>query len=410
MKSLFELSRDLWVEAQLRAPDWAQRSVIPYLHGAKELMRLRPYLTIYRLSGHNQGGPLTVDYVGLDYLSGLLDNPFTDYRPTLVRNLFAEAPTIKEIGRVALWQAGTLTNLPGNDLVIVLGSQYLIRSLPRQNAIVQPFFVRMLLNVRGDWDDVKRRFHKNVRDYQLRLVRKYGYEYEVSPREEDFEMFYHQMYSPTMAQRHHELASPMSVEEARQNFQRGFLHLIKRDGQYVAGGLSYPQGRIIRFRLIGVVNADEQLMREGALGAYYYAITHWANQEGYDYVSFGDSAPHLADGILQHKRRWGAAATCSDTSQQRIWLKVKRDTPAVRQFFKDNPLIIIGERGQLQGLIVTDEPDKVTEATRQDWEKQYATSGLEKLLICSVADFFDGNPGIKKTKISKLTFEGVSHE
>jgi hypothetical protein len=359
---------------------------------------VRPYLSIHRLQGQNGGNPLTVDYVGLNYWPTLVENLYTDYKPTLVRNLFTEKPTVQEIDRVPIWRASFVAARSDTDLVVVIGSKRLIRRLPRHNAVVLPFFVRMVMNVQGDWEDVKQRIHKNIRNSHLRLVRKYNYEYELSDCEEDFELFYHRMYLPTTEKRHGELASPMTFEEARQNFRHGYLHLVKRNGQYVAGGLYYAHGNIARFRVVGVIDADEQLMREGALGAYYYALVHSANQAGFDEVNFGDCAPLLTDGIFQYKRRWGSIVMYSEVSHEQIWIKIQRDKPAVRQFFKDNPLIIIGEHGQLQGLIVTDETDDVAETTWNEWNKQYATPGLNGLRICSMTDLFNEGASVSKTR------------
>ena len=226
MIDLFETSHKLWIEAQLRAPAWAQATIIPYLHELKEIARLRPYLVIDRLYGQNQGGSLTVDYVGLNY------------EPTLIDTLFTEEPTTKEFGRVAAWKASTLDTLLDSDLVIVVGSKQLVRRLPRENAIVQPFYVSMLLNVRGDWQDTIARIHKGVHGHEFRLVRKYGYEYEVSHREEDFELFYYKMYEPTMEKRHGDSAWPMSIREAYQYFRNGCVKLVKRDGRSIEGVLN----------------------------------------------------------------------------------------------------------------------------------------------------------------------------
>jgi hypothetical protein len=387
LKSLFGISHGLWVIAQLRAPGWVRDIVIPHLHAAKELVRLRPYLAVHRLYGQNRGGPLTVDYVGLNY------------RPTLVDALFTEEPVIQAIGRVATWRNVALANCREDDLVVVAGSKYLIRKLPRQNAIVLPFYVRMVLNVQGSWEDVRARIHKSVRKNELRLMRKYGYEYEISDREEDFDKFYHKMYMPTIKMRKGDLASPMSVREAYQYFRYGsLLHLIKRDGQHVAGGLSYVEGDLVRFRLMGMLNGDENLIREGALAGCYYAVVHWANREGHRSVVFGDCVPLLENGVFQYKRKWGGVVTYSDRVHKQVWIRVQRDTPPVRQFFKDNPFIIIDEHGQLQGLIVTDDPDNVPEAVKNEWNKKYATPGLGGLLIRSITDLFDGSIGIAKTE------------
>jgi hypothetical protein len=388
MDSLFELGHKLWIDAQLRAPTWAQDWLIPSLYDAKDLVaELQPYLIRHHLRGHNQAGPLTVDYVGLHHL------------PTFTNALFAEEPTVTRVKRAPLWQIASLTDSSDADLVVVVSTKRLIGTLSRCNAVVLPFLVTMTLNVRGSWEDVRARLHKSVRKNELRLIRKYNYEYEISTRDEDFELFYYRMYVPTVEMRKGELASPMSIREAYQYFRYGsLLQMIKRNGQYVAGGLSYVQGGLVKFRLMGMLNADEKLFHEGALAACYYAIVDWANQRGHQGVVFGECVPRLKNGVFQYKRKWGGMVTYSDKVHKQIWVKIQRDTPAIRHFFKENPLIISDEQGQLQGLIVTDDPDNVSLEVSEEWHEQFATPGLSSLVIRSMADLFHKGTGAAETE------------
>lgn len=379
MNQLLRMSHKLWLEAQLGAPDWAQNTVISFLHKAKELLHWRPYLTVQRLEGQNQGGSLIVDYVGLRY------------KPTWVDTLYTQKPKVRELGRVPIWQAHTLVSLAGSDLVIVANTtKGFVQRLPRQNSLTLPFRVKMTLNTQGSWEEVRSRLHKGIRHHELRLICRYGYEYEISRREEDFELFYHRMYLPTVKLRHKEAATPTSKWQAYQYFRHGWLHLIKRDGHYVAGGLSHSEaGNLITARLMGVLDADETLIKEVALGAYYYSIVHWANQEGYPAVCFGSCVPRLKDAFFQYKRKWGSSATYFNTVQKFTWIKIQHDTLAVRQFFKDTPLIISGEKGQLQGLIVVDNPSNYERTMQDELEKYYRTPGLGELVVCSIADLFN---------------------
>ena len=69
MNKAFEFARAWWIKTQLKAPPLLQRTVIPRLHEAKEIIRLlaRPYMPVYQLQGQGQGGPLTITYIGLEY-------------------------------------------------------------------------------------------------------------------------------------------------------------------------------------------------------------------------------------------------------------------------------------------------------------------------------------------------------
>lgn len=370
--------RNLWIEARLNAPPSVQRTIILRLHEVKEVVRLltRPYLPVCRLHGQGQGGPLTVAYIGLHYAEPLMKDI-----------LFVEDPVEQQVGRIPFWRPDRLASLPSSDMIIVEATRHLIRKLPRQNAIVLPQYVHHILDVRGDWQDVRGRFRKSTR-HELRLTRKYGYQYEVSHDDQDFEFFYRDMYLPTMKIRHGDLASPMSVSEAHRTFRHGFLFLVKRDGRRVCGSLCHVERDTVRYMIMGVIDGDEQIMREGAGGALNCLRIQWANQQGYKAVNFlGSGIPRLNGGMFQYKRKWGTTVCVPPHLHRQIWIGIRRNTPAVSRFFKDNPFIVVDKKGDLHGLIVVDDPHNVPAKTREEWERRYVTPGLSSLLIRPVNDF-----------------------
>jgi hypothetical protein len=376
MSKFSELGHWVWMEAQLGAPPFIERAVTPRLHEAKEIARLlaEPYLTLYQWEGQNQGGALTATYAGLGYAG-----------PTLKSLLFTEDPSQEEIGRVSARRPSELANAPANDITVVESSKYLIRKLPRENAVILPFRVQFVLDVQGEWEEVEQRFRRDARRNDMRKAQKYGYEYEISRSETDLEMFYRDMYLPTMEKRHGELAALLPRREAYQLLRYGWLFLTKRDGVYVAGGLCHTRQGILEFKEMGVLDGDEQLMREGAVGAMNYLRIRWAHQEGFKGVNLGECWPYLS-GIFQSKRKWGAVVSIPSHEHKQIWIGIHRNTPAVSQFLKSNPCVIVDSSGELQGLIVVDDSDNITSETESTWHKLYATPGLSGLLVRSVTD------------------------
>jgi len=380
VRKLFELIRWIWIEVQLSSPLPVQKRIIPYLHKAKDTVRLllKPYLTVYQWRGRNEGGPLTVSYAGLGYAASFLKSI-----------LFMEEPTVTEVKKVPIWQPGGLANSPGSDIVVIEATKRLVRKLPGKNAITLPFHVGLVLDVRGSWEEVKCRLRRDARRNDLRTVKKYGYDYDVSHNDQDLDMFYHTIYLPTLKARYPKLASPMSVQEAHQYFRHGQLFLIKRDGQYVSGALCTVHHDGVIRRSLGVMNAEERLIREGAQVATHYASIHWANRQGYKWVDFGGCWPYI-EGVFLYKRKWGSAASVWPESENRqIWIKIQRDTSAVSQFLKDNPCVVVDNEGKLRVLVVPDDPDSVTSETETRWHKQYAMPGLSGFLVRSVKDLVD---------------------
>jgi hypothetical protein len=391
MNRLLEWSRWVWLEVQLAAPPVVQRTVIPCLREAKETARLllRPYLTVYQWQGRGQGGALLVNYAG----SG-------DAKLFLKRVLFVEEPAESEVGQVPLWRVRELADLSTGDITIVEADRRLIHQLPDQCALMLPNFVEMVLDVRGDWQDVESRFRKSARR-ERRLTRKYGYSYEVSRSDQDFEMFYRDMYLPTTKVRHGAYAVPMSESEACQHFRHGLLFFVRRDGRRVSGGLFHLGRDMVRFILVGVFNGDEQLMKEGAVGALNYLRIQWANQNGYKAVDLGYCRPFVRS-LFHYKRKWGTAARAPSDLKQRIWIRLRRNTPAVYQFMKDNPCIVIDEEYQPYVVVITDTPATAKAENEVKWRKQFETPGLKGLLIRSMADFFE-KPATRITEVDPAT-------
>jgi hypothetical protein len=369
---LFELRHSLWVRVQMGTPP----QVRPLVQEAKDMALIlsRPYLTACQWQGQSGAGLLTVSYAGFEYAKAYLKSI-----------LFVEGPTERRIEPIPIWRLDRLVDSSDADMSYIVADKRLIDKLPKRNALVLPYRTRLRLDVRGEWEEVVQRFHRNARRYELRKLKKYAYTYQTSHRDTDFEMFYHTMYLPTMSKRHGELATLLSWEEAYQYFKRGVLLLIQRDDRCVAGVTCYPERKVLIAIIIGVLDGNEQLMEEVAMAAGYYSCIHWAHQHGYEDVDFWGSRPYLTN-LFLYKRKWGVAVGIPSDMPQRIWLKIRRDTPAVRQFLQDNPCITLDDTGKLWGLIVTDDPSNVAPETKAAWHKQYNTPGLEGLLIRSVTD------------------------
>ena len=373
MSKLLEWARWLWLETNLAAPPIAQKTMIPRLREAKELARLllRPYLTVYQWRGQGQGGPLVVNYAGTG-----------DAKSFLQSELYAEEPVEIQIDRVPFWRINELSNPSTNDITIIEANSRLIHRLPNQNTFIMPVFIEMLLDVQGDWEVVKGHFRKSVQKERQR-VKAYGYQYAISRSDLDFKKFYHDMY------RHGAEAVLMSEDEAYQYFRHGLLFLVERDGQRVSGGVCHLGQDTVRFIVIGVINGDQQLIKEGAIGALNYLRIQWANQSGYKTIDLGYQRPVMGS-LFHNKRKWGTLVKAPLDLKQQIWLKLWRNTPAVYQFMKDTQWLVMNKEHQLYGLVTTDAPETAKIEHEAEWRKNFETPGLKGMLIRSMPDFFDG--------------------
>ncbi len=374
--------RQVWDWVELSAPQPLERILIPRLYELKDLVRplVKPYLDISELQGQGKGSPLKVTYVGLDYGKWHLKSVMFTERPEEI----AKDP-------VSVWRPDEVANAPDSDIVIVAANQRLVRNLPRQNAIILPLYVDHILDIRGEWEDVKKRLCKTK---SIRTVfhglEKHGYTHEISHNVKDFEMHYETMYLPTMEKRHGDAAIVVPKKEARLLFRHGCLFLVKRDGKIVAGSLCQSRGEKVKFIYLGIANGDEQLWKEGVIDVMNVLRIRWAHQAGYKTIDLLGCPPYLRLGIFQYKRKWGTTISTPPNSHEQIWFRFQRDTPAVRQFLKDNPCVIIDENGDLQGLVVVDDTDKSNSDTKAQIHKEYYTPGMKGILICSADDLLRG--------------------
>jgi hypothetical protein len=263
-----------------------------------------------------------------------------------------------------------------------------------------PVMMEMVLDVEREWQDIERGFHSSAQR-ELRNTHKSGYDYEVSRSGSDFEMFYHDMYVPSTETRHRDQAVIMPIQEAYQYFRHGALFLVTRDGKRVSGSVFHMGRDMVRFIIVGVMHGDQQLMKEGAVGALNCLRIQWANKEGYKAVDFGYCRPFVG-GLFRYKRKWGTAARAPSDLNQRIWIKLNHNTSAVYQFMKDNPCIFIGEEGQPHVLIVSDTTEAAEEENQAKLRKKFETPGLRGLLVRSMAEL-SGKPATRTTRIDPAT-------
>jgi hypothetical protein len=179
----------------------------------------------------------------------------------------------------------------------------------------------------------------------------------------------------------------MSINQAYQYFKHGLLFFVKREDQRVCGSVFHIEQDRVNFIIMGVLNGNQQLMKEGVVGALNCLRIEWANQQGYRAVNFLGSGARLSSGLFQHKRKWGTTVSIPPNLHRLIWINIRRNTPAVSQFLKDNPFIVVDREGRLHGQIIVDDPHNVSAETKHEWEKHYATPGLSSLIIRSAGNF-----------------------
>jgi hypothetical protein len=151
------------------------------------------------------------------------------------------------------------------------------------------------------------------------------------------------MHQPTMRRRHGAATRTVSRAVAWHSlFHRGVLFFLRENGERVAGMLCRLEAGAVVLRLAGVRDGAELAYRSGTYLALYVGILEWATRNRLDRVDLSGAEPFLSKGILQFKRKLHPWVGCPAThfAGKRLWLGVRRDTPAVRDFLVANPVLM----------------------------------------------------------------------
>ncbi|MFE9220219.1 GNAT family N-acetyltransferase [Streptomyces lavendulae] len=248
----------------------------------------------------------------------------------------------------------------GADLVFVGGSPSTVARLPRHRSFILPFRVHQVVST-ADGTGWRERVSASERRQNRRNALRHGYRLEVSCDDADFAYFYDRMHVPTMRERHGPSARSMDRDTAYHSlFRPGGLLFFVRDGtRRVAGALAGMDrdGERLTGRLIGVLDGEDHHRRRGALAAVYHLQLQWAAATGVTSVDLSGSEPFLSKGTWQFKRKLGAAVVSPPDlyGALRLWLHVARDTPRVRDFLHDNPVLAVDGPEGFEALYFHDE-------------------------------------------------------
>jgi hypothetical protein len=391
-----EFARAGWHTIQRWAPAWVESSLLPLLFQSKDLMRLlaRPRLPTNEFFDSDSAGSPRAVGIGLSSMA------------TLHFEMLAQWPSERPSSDTPFWKLRAAGLRKSADLVAVEGPSALIKTLPRRNAFVLPRLVSHTLDVTGTWQDVCQRFHKSTRSNELRWVRKYGYRFEKTTELRHFEHFYENMYLPTMNGRHGSAGALAHKAKAHEFFKNGFLVRVFKGETWVAAALCEFRACGLRLCELGVLESNDELIKQGAMGAIYVGAIQEANALKCQKIDLTVTSSLLSNGTFQHKRRWGTTASLPISDQKRIWIQVARYTPAVHRLMVENPMITVDGKGELHALVAVESLDSWTCAEAAQWRKRFFMPGLNSIKILpldrfretGVLSFVTGDPEIRGTK------------
>lgn len=280
---------------------------------------------------------------------------------------FTELRRETATGETAERTSGTLTGsdlrdpvkLPDADITIVGTSADRARSLPAAAALIVPMRVHFVVDIDGDAESVAKRISKRERWQFNRNLRQYDWSWGTDDDPVWFDFFYDRFYRPTMYQRHGERERTETKEVSYEClFRTGRMFRMTQDGETIGGALCHWEQStgVLTLRLLGVLDGSDEHYDSGAFKAIYHFLIGWCADNGVRQLDFQGTEPFLSKGTYQWKRRFGTRVILPPNhfGAKRLWLGVRRDTPAVRDFLVDNPMLAEAADGTLEGVYFHD--------------------------------------------------------
>ena len=309
--------------------------------------------------------------------------------PYILDRLYADKPTKEKLGKVFLWRVKSAIALdaPRTDLVLVGIDEVFSRFLSRQGFVVIPEWVMFKLDLAKPLPKGKR---SKALQNNLRKVRKYKYDSEITQDPAKFEYFYHHMYLPYAAKKYGELSLVGGFRDLSKIFERGTLLLVNRGNECVAGTLLQVDNTTISARYLGVKDGKIEYVEEGALAACYYFTVNWARDKGYRWIDFGHCRPFFNDGVFIHKKSWGMEVMISNrpmlATKAVFGMKICNREQGLLDFLVKNPFITI-DQGRLKGLIFAQQEHPLTCEEIQSLYRTHYIPGIDRFIISSSQGF-----------------------
>jgi hypothetical protein len=166
----------------------------------------------------------------------------------------------------------------------------------------------------------KRRGGRAVEGVYGRRVRRHHFQPKLCLNRDSLVEFFSHMYLPYMEHRYGAEAQPRSLHQLLRAQRSGFLLKVEENGQWVAGAVCQVRRSEVTILTLAVAPPFDDLLRRGALSAVYYFLIGWAREQGMGSVDMLRSRPHVADGVYEHKRRFGAEPHVDAWPHTAIWI------------------------------------------------------------------------------------------
>lgn len=341
-------------------------------HHIRMMLSVRLPVTSYGGRHVESGALITVLVVGTSELA-----------VQLIENLIENPRRTKVEKGVYLWRlrrfVEEITNNEHTLLISCIDCR--IGRILLHRCLEMPEFVNLSINVLTD-SELPHGARRRQKD-NLRLIRRGNFQWQTGHSRDDFELFYYRMYLPYAIETYGERAQTRKYWRLRIAMRNGGILWILQDGVKLCGSLYMISGGVFYSLAVGTSLRRGDPNFKGVLASTYLFEIQCAKEHHLRVVDLGVCRPLLQDGVLLHKKRWGAVVAPSKRQRNSLFVHWNENAKEIPVFFGSaSPIVIKNDR--LFGVIGKSDSMRVMQAVK----KQLWLPGLTD--ISSIEDLHDG--------------------
>lgn len=298
----------------------------------------------------------------------------------LVQHFFSAKPEWENTGSIPIHALPRVLRerAPSVDLVAAQVQRSLAKRLFNEQFLHVPEAVGAQLAVQTNGTTFAGA-HKTAKR-NIEQVRKQQLGWRVSHHLADFERFYDDMYVPFALNRYGKLAFVRNRHALRRRFRQGGLIWITHEDEIIAGQVFQISNSVLHLLGPGTPQGSAAPVKQGAFSALYVFAAAYAQQRSLRWLDLGASMPSLRDGVLMHKRGWGAILTDRQESAHDLLLRWHNWSESLARFFADTPLIF-RDQGALSALTAIREEQGLMPKAITDLQNKFSMPGLHRLYV-----------------------------
>ena len=301
----------------------------------------------------------------------------------LMKLAFSSSYSENYIGKKWLWKIPEVIEEVDHDcsLMITEAPCSFSKLFEGMKCFYIPFWVDGEIDMSVDSSTLSKLFkHKNSSlKSDLSKIKRNRLYFEVRNEPSQLYDFYYNMYIPYITKAHGNRSEIESYDYLKRELKKGSdLLLIKKEGEYIAGGLLIYKKNRSKLHLGGIKYGNSNYIKDGAIGALFYFSVHYLAEKGITKIDLGSSRPFLKDGLLRYKKKWNQKIY--RRTRMGFLFKPLLKTDGVKGFLVNNPFIYQDQTG-LNGAIFLEGDQSFFKEYFSKICKDHYIKGLSKLMI-----------------------------